>query len=363
MKGLALYIGGVFSEDRIFDSKSPLNRDDCMAHYRALRSKMQEAGWETHTHDYWQKNVGAPDAVLFLDYPRGGVSWALGAWNGKAAPYLLIQECEVICPRNWDLESHKHFKRVFTWHPELLKNPLYKRACFSVRVTPGEVDGWDKRPNFCCLIAANKRAQHRHELYSQRVKSIRWFEQNHPEQFNLYGIDWNRLSLPGPKLLQKAFARMPLLPKLLAPRFPSYRGPIKNKSECLKSHRFSICFENAQQIPGYITEKIYDCFMAGCVPVYWGPPDIESYIPSDCFVDFRSFSGFDDMYAYLHTIDEARYRRYQQAMKDFLHSDKIVPFSAEYFATQISTAITGQEGAAEQTAGIERLSVRSLTQR
>jgi hypothetical protein len=30
------------------------------------------------------------------------------------------------------------------------------------------------------------------ELYSKRVEAIKWFEKNHPEDFDFYGIGWDR---------------------------------------------------------------------------------------------------------------------------------------------------------------------------
>jgi len=36
--------------------------------------------------------------------------------------------------------------------------------------------------------------------------------------------------------------------------YTSYKGPFKSKIETLKPYKFSICFENAKDIPGYITE-------------------------------------------------------------------------------------------------------------
>ena len=37
----------------------------------------------------------------------------------------------------------------------------------------------------------------------------------------------------------------------------------------LRKFRFNICPENASS-KGYITEKILDAFVGGCIPIYWG---------------------------------------------------------------------------------------------
>ena len=45
------------------------------------------------------------------------------------------------------------------------------------------------------------------------------------------------------------------------------------KHNYLTQHRFNICFENTQE-SGYITEKVLQAKLAGCVPLYWGEQNI-----------------------------------------------------------------------------------------
>lgn len=50
------------------------------------------------------------------------------------------------------------------------------------------------------------------------------------------------------------------------------------KIEYLKRFRFSICPENSNA-PGYVTEKLFEAFLAGTIPVYWGDnnqPELQS---------------------------------------------------------------------------------------
>lgn len=339
MSGLAIWAPLPYQDDTLFDQASPLNRDDCLSPFRALRDVCAGAGAEVHTQDVWLRSGRTPSAVLFPDRPRAPLARLLGPWHGRSRPYLLLQECAVVSPRNWDLAAHREYVRVFTWHSDLLANPLYARVHFAQRLAPPAVDGWDARPGWCCLIAANKRSSHVDELYSQRLAAIRWFERHHPERFSLFGIGWDRPLVPGPAPLGKVIARTPLLRRAWIRDRPSYRGPIASKRACLLGHRFSVCFENAQRIPGYITEKIIDCFMAGCVPLYWGAPDIADHIPAECFIDFRAFSGFADAYAFMAAMSAGEFQRHQQAMADFLASAAADRFSSDFFARQIAGAI------------------------
>jgi alpha(1,3/1,4) fucosyltransferase len=50
-----------------------------------------------------------------------------------------------------------------------------------------------------------------------------------------------------------------------------------NKIEYLKDFVFNICPENSST-SGYVTEKLFESFEAGCIPIYWGDSNPESDI-------------------------------------------------------------------------------------
>ena len=108
-------------------------------------------------------------------------------------------------------------------------------------------------------------------------------------------------------------------------------GPVKTKREVLKNYKFYICYENTRDINGYITEKIFDCFVTGCVPVYWGSQNVTQYIPPECFIDRRRFSTNEELYQFLKSINETEYNQYLEAIKHFLQSDAAFLFSWEFF--------------------------------
>ena len=59
--------------------------------------------------------------------------------------------------------------------------------------------------------------------------------------------------------------------------------PIERKWEGLAPYRYSIAFENHIG-PYYWSEKIADCFLAGCMPIYAGCTNLEDYFPAQSFV-------------------------------------------------------------------------------
>jgi len=124
-----------------------------------------------------------------------------------------------------------------------------------------------------------------------------------------------------------------------------YKGKIpgsfssEQKLETIKNYRFCICFENTHTTKGYITEKIFDVFAAGCVPVYWGPENVTDYIPENCFIDYSKFADNEEMYSYLRSINEEQYEEYLANIRAFLVSDEAHLFSAEHFEELILEAI------------------------
>lgn len=117
--------------------------------------------------------------------------------------------------------------------------------------------------------------------------------------------------------------------------FPSYRGKVDSKKEVLEKYRFAICYENARDIDGYITEKIFDCFFAGCVPIYWGANNIIEHIPKECFIDKREFNSYEKLYEFITNLSDEEYLKYLDAIENYLNSSKADEFRAEYFANTI----------------------------
>lgn len=58
---------------------------------------------------------------------------------------------------------------------------------------------------------------------------------------------------------------------------------IKTKEEGLLSFRYSLAFENSIQ-PNYLTEKLYDCWLAWTVPVYFGAPNVLDFFPAKSLI-------------------------------------------------------------------------------
>ena len=74
---------------------------------------------------------------------------------------------------------------------------------------------------------------------------------------------------------------------------PAIGPAAAEKLAFLRNFRFNLAFEN-ERFPGYLTEKIADAFIAGCVPIYWGDPLVEKAFSPDAFIHVQDESGFGE---------------------------------------------------------------------
>jgi alpha(1,3/1,4) fucosyltransferase len=321
-----------YYRNRIFDIESPQNRDHAYDPFYLLRERFAVDGIRLDTYDYLGEQESGNYALLFADIPKGVE--AIAKRHPDAEKFLLLMESPLIHPLSWDMEQHGLFRRIFTWDDTLADGDRYvKLAVPSVLPERLDVSLADKS-RFCVMIAGNKRGTHPRELYSERVKTIRWFEANQPQEFDLYGFGWDERLFVGPRPV-RALNRVRFVRRLFAENFPSYRGAVADKHSVLKQYRFAICYENIRDLPGYITEKLFDCFFAGCVPVYWGAGNVTDHIPPECFIDRREFATHEELYTFMKGMDDTRYAGYLDSIREFLRSPRAYPFSATCFAETI----------------------------
>jgi len=339
-RNMAIWVGRPYDNDALFTVDNKIDVDDRWSPFRLLRSELSMLGWDCHTQDVcWAKGI-VPEVVLFLDIPFSPLDRLLGDWSGKTQKWVMLQENAMIMPHNWDVRNHAQFDLVFTWNDSLVDNSRYFK--FNNPNLFPEALAFDalKKDRFCTVIAGNHRVDHPMELYSARADAIRWFEHNHPEDFDLYGRGWTEYVFQGCRPV-RALNRLRFLKKLLARPFPSYRGEVGQKRPVLERYKYCICYENARDFTGYISEKIFDAFFAGCVPVYWGAPNVLDHIPAECFVDKRRFPDYGALYAYLKGISEEDHALRLKAIEVFLKGEKGFLFSNEAYVGTIVSHLPG----------------------
>ncbi len=294
-------------------------RDGTTLPFYYLREALENRGYEIRylMDDFSIEKSDADQIAAILSFGETRLEFLLEILRTdhlREKSLLFVMEPPINVPFFYDPVLLKFFRKVFVMPDEWLNGKIdgkqfckwfFPQPYMQIIVDIPKFS--DKK--FCTMIAGNKNVYDPlyvyKSLYPERRKIIRFFEKNHPQEFDLYGTAWSGWS--------------------------SNKGPVASKFDTLKNYKFSICYENMGDQNGYITEKIFDCLMSGCVPVYLGADDIADFVPSNCFIDRRNFSSDEELYCFLKTIDEGTYNQYIDSIKKYFQSPQSRFFSIDYF--------------------------------
>jgi alpha(1,3/1,4) fucosyltransferase len=161
------------------------------------------------------------------------------------------------------------------------------------------------------------------ELYSVRRKFLRHAEKACPDFLDLFGAGWNGEQISWCPLYRNR-------------PYSCWRGRSScNKDELCAQYRFVLAFENFRGNRGYLSEKIFDAFCAGTVPVYLGEERIAEFVPPSSFVDARSFASHRALLLYLKSCPGPEWQAMREAGQNFLKSEAMRQFGDEAFAEQM----------------------------
>lgn len=321
-----------YANNTLFAPGAGENNGEFYLPYALLRARFLQEGIELNTPD---RNAGRDVAFeLHINCRRQDPA-------GRA--YVYLYENPLIRPLNRDRVALSRYARWFTWDGELLGDPRAVRLPYPNRFETAAWTDPTERPLFCVLVASNKALAifDPRDQYQARVRILDWYERAAPRDFHLYGRGWERpAALPGRwGRIRNQFRKLWHRLRPAVSPYATWRGPVDDKIALLRRARFCLAHENCRDLPGYVTEKLFDCFRAGCVPVYIGPAEIADLVPPGCFIDGRAFATPSALDAHLRSIDDDAYRAYQARIQAFLASPQAHPFSQENFVETVVRAI------------------------
>lgn len=316
MKNIAFVPSYVeFNDDKMFDrTYDPDNR---LLHYATLKKHLIVNGFNVHTIDTYS-NLESVEVVIFerIDFEL------MKRFNFEFKDKLLILvpwEPEVVNKLHSVQKLKKlskWFDYILTWNDLLLDDSKFFKLNYpnimKYEVLIDIVKSFESK-KLLVQVSSNKSSVHKLELYSLRKKFNLVMNQLIPDQFDFYGYGWSNNT--------------------------SYNGMIENKSSTLSNYKFSLCFENMKNGYGYITEKIFDCFRAGVVPIYYGSDNITDYIPNNCFIDYRDFKDPHLLLYFINNMDFATWNGYLINAKTYLESESSKQFSIRQYIETIDLTI------------------------
>lgn len=341
----ALLNNVIFSGDSLYGMKSD------MYMYIALKKELEILNIDISTQDLHP--VSDSEIVIVLN--ETGFFRTYKKKPGQKL-YLILSEPPVYNFDDWKKENHVVFDKVFSYDDRLADNVKYFHYNYSI-----DFDSLDKplpvsRKEFsekkvCVLMAGTfSFLPHKKEMLSllyERYSAVRWFNLHFPEHLDFFSraaIQKKFEEFRGASYLQR-FA--PSLRKKIASYLfkkncaKVFKGsvPADKKVETMKKYKFYLSYENTYGINGLISEKIFDCFAAACIPIYKGAPDIGHYVPANCFINKDDFKSYSELHEFLVNMTFETYSEYINNIIKFMNSEKIQPFKVSTFTKTITSQL------------------------
>jgi len=225
---------------------------------------------------------------------------------------LIVWEPSIVSPNTYEYVRNK------SWYGKLFTS-VQDDGYHIITPNPLRYDSLhlSSKEKFACMVTSNKTRGPGKGLYYLRQEIIDVGKGY--EGFDLYGMGWSdecacyKGEIPWDRSTQ---------PELWRP-----------KVEKMSEYKFTFVVENSEII-GYVTEKIINALVAGCIPVYFGAPDIDKYVPSSCFIDGKKL-GIVNSFEYISSMGEDDLLGYYKNIKDFISSSDSYYLSSYYLADQI----------------------------
>lgn len=338
-----------FYENRFFTLAGPLNRDDTLRANAELRACLQQAGYPVYTADQYDF-VAKRYSGAQIHY------WSFGAPAAHALSFnrpnvrkigVALFEPPLVKPADYEKISalSRTFERVYLhntigdgYHLDgHLQQDRLRRLDWTNRHFQPNDQGQRhaSRVNRVAMIAgAHFRKARADNGYGLRLQAL--LEGGLDGPLDLYGNGWGRLQVRSP--LASCYWYLKLRLASIEVTAPA------NKSDVYGRYSFALCYEN-MAMSGYITEKIFDALFSGCVPIYWGAPNISDFIPADCFIDRREFSTCAEAIDHCIAMPDSDREMYRAAIGRFLKSELFQRFDRGFHGEVESFYVGGSANA------------------
>ncbi|WIA10846.1 hypothetical protein OEZ85_011012 [Tetradesmus obliquus] len=239
--------------------------------------------------------------------PQTHLPWATLKRSDIYKHTYLVESPNSMHTRQWDDALLGMFTTVFTfWRPTLPKTsrlPMCRFARMNTHFLDlgnaahrGQLVTNLVDDRSVCMVLMNRRSHGpfvvRNTLL-QRQEHLRQFYMKDLRHATVFGIGWDASELgPGVRVGH-------VLGKVADPR----------SSVAIMQHfTFAVVIENVDA-DGYVSEKLYDCLVAGCIPVYYGNNNELVGVPEDLYIDLKQFATSAQLQQHLDTVDVAAFKQ------------------------------------------------------
>lgn len=165
---------------------------------------------------------------------------------------------------------------------------------------------------------------YRKDLYCVRRSFAVKCEKDYCDFVDIYGKGWNQENISW-------------FPFFNRHSYKCWRGISDlSKIELGFHYKFLLAYENYKGDKGYISEKLFDAYRCGAVPVYLGDQNIQESIPTDSFIDARDYGSEVQLLRALKEMPEHEWLNYYEAGQRFLNSNLFVEYGDDFYSDKMT---------------------------
>lgn len=235
------------------------------------------------------------------------------AQTDKKKKYLVLHEVKDRHSNNWQIEGQwEKYKGIVTWNRKVFVdykpryNMIFSPQFQNMFTYKPKSEPWASRKRGLCAVYGPP---------ASVDKAIMCERYDIPLYFKEAGFDVD------------AFGTMP--DKIRWEYREGWREllvgglPYQKKNDTVAQYRFGMAFENSRDkyyAHGWVTEKIYDCLASGTIPIYWGAPNIDEFVPPELFIDYRKYPSAQELLRRVWDMTDAEGERMSKRGIEFWES-------------------------------------------
>ena len=290
--------------------------------FRSDRCYAYEEWQLTQTRDL-ARQVNLHDGFVCLDYIPPGAIVLVNLCHPSQVPLNRLAERTDLKRVCYTLESpniahasqwtadflDRYFDVWLTyWEPLLKERPDKARYCphnthwlnldDEIDRTAGLRCNQAVSRTVCCVLA-NRPGLNKYVIDGREMCQLDGLRQHYVKDLNidLYGIGW------GPGLGSKA----------RVVRTNSKGEDVEHAVDIYQKYMFAVIVENCDA-EGYLSEKAWNAFSAGCIPIYYGNNNGRVTIPKDMYIDLRSFNSSRELARHIDALSDNDIARFRAAI-------------------------------------------------
>jgi hypothetical protein len=287
----------------------------------------QELKWEV------VDNPEHADLILFFDCLDEHLL------NFRAKKVLIRQEPKMVLPNIYTSKKLSKFESIINVGTP--KDKVSNNINWPQKLNPHISNLTNKNKSKAVLINSNLLSLETDEMYSLRREVC--FNSDH---IDLYGYGWNTDLKSMLRIMMIELRKHVIKPhhiKLRGMKYyfrkqKNYIGSVEDKILTMEKYRVSVIIENT---PNYVSEKLFDSFSAGCIPVYVGPDLIKYEIPNSLYIQAQP--NKKSIFSAIEKAQKIDYAIWFKELENWIKSDDCKDnWSEETFLGRLKDSIVHQ---------------------